>query len=113
MKGGKNHKGHDHGPGCSCGHHHSGTCGENQGGRAVPDFPTEVVFKAVFRNSPYTLETLKSLCGEAGIDAVVTERESGKGNFISYTITAVFPDESTLKNLCNNIGGLEGFYTMF
>jgi len=112
MNGGKNHGGHDHGPGCSCGHHH-GADGVDSGGRTVPEFPTEVTFKAVFRNRPYTMETLKNLCGEAGLDAVVIGKESRNGNFISFTVTAVFPDETTLKNLCGTVGTLEGFYTMF
>jgi hypothetical protein len=107
--------GHVHGPGCGCGHDHAGHVHEASTGseRGLPDFPTEVVFKAVFRNKPYTIETLKSVCREAGIDAIVSDRESRNGTFISYTITAVFPSEEVLKAVCSRVGAIEGFYTMF
>ncbi|HPA73583.1 MAG: DUF493 family protein [Spirochaetes bacterium] len=103
---------HVHGPGCGCGHDHSG--GEHASpGREVPDFPTEVTFKAIFRNRPYTMETLKNICQEAGLDAEISDRGSSKGNFISYTVTAMFPSDDALKTLCARIGQVEGFYTMF
>ena len=102
-------RGHVHGPGC--GHHHAG--GEQAAVRDVPDFPTEVTFKAIFRNRPYTMETLKNICQEAGLDAEISDRGSSKGNFISYTVTAMFPSDDVLKTLCSRIGQVEGFYTMF
>lgn len=104
--------GHVHGPDCGCGHHHAGQ-EHAASGREVPGFPTEVTFKAVFRNRPYTMETLKNLCQEAGLDAQISDRGSSKGNFISYTVTAMFPSDDVLKSLCSRIGQVEGFYTMF
>lgn len=109
--------GHVHGPHCGCGHDHADADSNHSHGSAaraeVPDYPTEVTFKAVFRNLPYTIDTLRGLCREAGIDAAITDRGSSKGNFISYTVTAVFPSDEALRALCTRIGQVEGFFTMF
>jgi hypothetical protein len=105
-------RGHVHGPHCGCGdHHHEQDRGA--AARPLPDFPTEVTFKAVFRNRPYTMETLRSICREAGINAEISDRGSSKGNFISYTVTAEFPSDDALRSLCSRIGQVEGFFTMF
>ena len=101
-------EGHVHGPNCGCGNSHPFAAQ-----KSLPDFPAEVVFKAVFRNRPYIMEELKTVCGEAGIDAEITDRVSRNGTFISFTITAVYPADEILKSVCSRVGALEGFYTMF
>lgn len=92
-------------------HHEISTMTKNQ--RTLPAFPTEIIFKAVFRNFPFVRENILQTCAESGIDATITERASKNGTFISYTITATFPNENTLRIVCTRIGELEGFMTMF
>ncbi len=109
---------HVHGPGCACGGHH----GHHHGGPAVqggnlqselPDFPTEVTFKAVFRNMPFTLDAIRNICAEASLDIEISDRSSRNSKFISYTLTGIFPSDDVLKSICEKVGALEGFMTMF
>jgi hypothetical protein len=106
---------HVHGPGCACGgHHHGGSA--NQGEhpqRELPDFPTEVTFKAVFRNTPFTLDAIRNICAEAELDIEISDRSSRNAKFISYTLTGIFPSDDVLKSVCGKVGALEGFVTMF
>ncbi len=76
-------------------------------------YPAEIVFKAVFRNMPYTMDTIRNIVHEHAVDVVVTSRESSGGKFISYTITATFHSEESLNNSCTNITMIEGFMSMF
>ncbi|MCU0843664.1 MAG: DUF493 domain-containing protein [Spirochaetes bacterium] len=87
-------------------HHHNET-------RELPDFPTEISFKAVYRFSPHQMETLKNALHEQGLSAVVESRPSSGGKFISYTVTAVFESEERLKAVCGLVAEIEGFMTMF
>ncbi len=96
---------HVHGPGCGC-QAHANT-------RELPDFPTEIIFKAVFRNIPFVRESIVQLCAESGLNATVTERASKHSTFISCTVTAVFPSDEVLRMLCTRIGEIEGFMMMF
>lgn len=98
---------HIHGPGCGC--HFN----ETPHVRELPDFPTEIIFKAVFKNTPFVRESIAQLCAESGLDASVTERPSRHSTFISYTVRAVFPSDEVLEALCSRIGELEGFMMMF
>lgn len=100
---------HVHGPHCGCHSHKDG----NAHTRELPDFPTEIIFKAVFRNLPFVRESIVQICAESGIEAAVTERPSKHSTFISYTVTAVFPSDEVLQMLCGRIGALEGFMMMF
>ena len=76
-------------------------------------YPAEIVFKAVFRNRPYTMETIKSIVSENTTGGSVTSRESSGGKFISYTITATFASEEVLNATCSSIVMIEGFMSMF
>lgn len=76
-------------------------------------YPAEIVFKAVFRNRPYTIETIKNIVHEHAVNATVTSRESSGGKFISYTITATFHSEDKLNTSCSSITMIEGFMSMF
>lgn len=100
---------HVHGPHCGCESHEAG----HAHARELPDFPTEIIFKAVFRNIPFVRESIVQLCAESGIDAAVTERASRNSTFISYTVTAIFPSDEVLRVLCRKIGEIEGFLMMF
>ena len=75
-------------------------------------YPSEIVFKAVFRNNPYTMDSIKSIIHESATDGTVTNKESSGGKFISYTITAIFQSEEILNATCTKITTLEGFMMM-
>jgi len=77
------------------------------------NYPAEIIFKSIFRNGPYTMESIKSILSESNIKGNVTHRESSGGKFISYTITAVFPSEDILNSICSEITTLEGYMSMF
>ena len=81
--------------------------------RELPDFPTEITFKAVFRNNPDTIHILHEIMGERDIDAAITVRESKKSTFVSYTVTAVFPSEEVLQGACRAVTLVDGFFTLF
>ncbi|MBP7603462.1 MAG: DUF493 domain-containing protein [Spirochaetes bacterium] len=79
----------------------------------LPDFPTEVTFKAVYRFSPHLMETLKNALHEQGLNAAVSGRPSSGGKFVSYTVTARFESEERLDAVCGVVAAIEGFMTMF
>ena len=76
-------------------------------------YPAEIIFKAVFRNRPYTMDTIKNIISENTTDGRVTSKESSGGKFISYTITATFASEEILNATCSSIVTIEGFMSMF
>lgn len=77
------------------------------------NYPAEIVFKSIFRNSPFTLESIRSILSESEVTGKVVHRESSGGKFISYTVTAVFPSEDLLFSICSKITTLEGYMSMF
>ncbi|MFC1670890.1 DUF493 family protein [Spirochaetota bacterium] len=77
------------------------------------NYPTEIIFKSVFRSSSDTMGNIKKVLDRRGIQGEVTGRPSRNGTFISYTITAVFPSNETLNETCTSISSLNGFMTMF
>jgi hypothetical protein len=79
----------------------------------IPDFPCEVTFKAIFRNHLDTFSIIRSTLEISGISPEIVAHESKNGKFISYTITAVFSSDETLKLACSNISSINGFMTMF
>ena len=76
-------------------------------------YPAEVIFKVVFRNQPYTIDSLKNIIHEHTDKGLVSHKESSGGKFISYTITATFQSEDILNTTCTKIKMLEGFMTLF
>lgn len=78
-----------------------------------PDFPTEITFKAVFRERAGLLEEIVAILAEKGIEARLGEKRSAKNTFISFTVAATFPSEEMLNLVCSRIGALEGFRMMF
>lgn len=76
-------------------------------------YPAEIVFKAVFRNLPYTMDTIKNIVHEHAANGNVTSRESSGGKFISYTVTGIFHSEDILNSTCTKITMIEGFMSMF
>lgn len=81
--------------------------------KSIPDFPCEVTFKAIFRNNPDIFNIIRSTLEISGISPEITAHESKNGKFISYSITAVFSSDETLKLACSNISSINGFMTMF
>ncbi|MCP4131780.1 MAG: DUF493 domain-containing protein [bacterium] len=77
------------------------------------DYPTEVMFKAVFRKNENTPERIEQLLAENGLTGTVTGKESSKNTFISYTVTAVFQTHDQLHDICRKISTLEGYMTLF
>lgn len=76
-------------------------------------YPAEIIFKSVFRNLPYTIDTIRNIVTEHAITGRVTSKESSGGKFISYTITATFESEEILNAACSKIVMIEGFMSMF
>lgn len=77
-------------------------------------YPAEVMFKAVFRNRPYTVETIRNILAENSVkEGKVTARESSGSKFISYTVTGIFPSEEELNSICTQITMIEGFMSLF
>jgi len=81
--------------------------------REVPAFPTEVTFKAVYKNHTFLEETIRSVLAENGLAAHVGSRFSRNAKFVSFTVTAEFADESHLNTVCAALASLPGFSTMF
>jgi len=77
------------------------------------DYPSEVIFKAIFRNSSHTMIGIKSILSENEIDAEVTSKESSGGKFISYTVKGIFPSDESVQSICKKIQTLEGYMSMF
>lgn len=77
------------------------------------DYPEEITFKSVFRRKAGTLECIKNILNEKSLKGEVTSRISKNEEFISFTITAEFPSDLVLNNVCNQIANLEGYMTMF
>jgi len=76
-------------------------------------YPSEIVFKAVFRNMPYTMDIIKNIIHEHADNVNVTSKESSGGKFISYTVTATFKTEEKLNSSCTQITMTEGFMMLF
>ncbi len=77
-------------------------------------YPAEVMFKSVFRNRPYTMDSIRNILAEHSIpEGKVVAKESSGGKFISYTITGIFPSEENLNTICTQITMIEGFMSLF
>jgi len=76
-------------------------------------YPTELTFKAILRDRPNTLDSIKAILIEEKIEGSVNTASSKTNKFISYTITAVFPSDECLNRVCSKITTLDGYMTMF
>lgn len=77
-------------------------------------YPAEVIFKSVFRNRPYTMDSIRNILAEHSIpEGKVTAKESSGGKFISYTVTGIFQSEENLNTVCTQITMIEGFMSLF
>jgi len=77
-------------------------------------YPTEVMFKSVFRNRPYTMDSIRNILAEHSIpEGKVSAKESSGGKFISYTVTGIFHSEDHLNSICTKITMIEGFMSLF
>jgi hypothetical protein len=76
------------------------------------EYPRAIIFKAIFRTEAAAHEHITRCLSGKGLDHSISANESGKGTFISYTITAEFESEDLLNDVCCEIGKLEGFMTM-
>lgn len=77
-------------------------------------YPAEVMFKSVFRNRAYTMDSIRNILAEHSIpEGNVVAKESSGGKFISYTVTGIFPSEENLNAICTQITMIEGFMSLF
>jgi len=86
---------------------------ENSSTKKEIIYPAEIVFKAVFKNAPYTMDTIKNIVHEHSVNGNVTSKESSEGKFISYTVTSTFLSEDLLNLTCTKITMVDGFMSMF
>lgn len=77
------------------------------------NYPAELIFKSIFRNRPFTMDSIRNILAECLVAGDVVHKESSGGKFISYTVTAVFPSEDALNSICSKITTLEGYMSMF
>ncbi len=76
-------------------------------------YPAEVVFKAIFRNREFTLQTLTTILTENNITGKIDSRESKNGKFVSFTISGTFCSKEELNSVCTKVTMVEGFMSMF
>ncbi len=77
------------------------------------DYPAELTFKSVFRKGNHIINSLYEVLDSCNIKGTIAQKESSGGKFISFTLTAVFPSDEMLKNICDKIASIDGFMTMF
>ncbi len=76
-------------------------------------YPSEVMFKAIFRNREYILESIKNILADKNIQGDVKAKESKNGKFVSYTVNGLFSSEDELNSICTSITMVDGFMSMF
>ncbi len=86
---------------------------DNDEHNTPPDFPAEITFKVICRNLPYISDVLKNVLSEMGVAGEISDRESKKGNFISYTVTGEFVSNDILQKTCSNISLIDGVMMIF
>jgi putative lipoic acid-binding regulatory protein len=76
------------------------------------DFPKEVTLKAVFRTQGTPREHIVSRLNEKKLSHELSEKSSGKGNFVSFTLVACYDSDDHLDEICTTIKSIEGFMLM-
>jgi putative lipoic acid-binding regulatory protein len=76
-------------------------------------FPAELFLKAVYRNTPYITESVKTCLAEKCLTYNISDALSGGGKFISFTISANFDSEDYLNDVCTALKSIDGFMMMF
>ena len=77
------------------------------------DYPCELTFKTILKNSNENISNLNSIMINNKIDATITQKISSKGKFISYTITAIFPSDEILTKVSSEVASIKTFMNMF
>lgn len=85
----------------------------NTNNQEAPEFPREITFKIVFYNEPNLIQTIKSCINETELLYELSDKISANGKFISFTVSAEFPSEEILSDLCTNLKSIEGYKMMF
>jgi putative lipoic acid-binding regulatory protein len=85
----------------------------NETHKELPQFPTEITFKAIFQNTPLLEEIFKNLFAENNLFPSISSKQSSHSKYISYTFTSVFQSEEQLYKVCRKIASVQGFTTMF
>lgn len=76
-------------------------------------FPQEITFKVICKNLPFINEMISQACSEHAMAITIAQKNSARGTFVSYTITATFASPEHIDRLCTAIAHIEGFITMF
>lgn len=71
----------------------------------------DITIKAVYRNSSFLSDTIKSLLTEKCKSYGIAEKMSGGGKFISYTISVSIDDEE-VNSLTQSLSAVDGFLMM-
>jgi len=78
------------------------------------DYPADVTFKAIFRNKDEnSLVLINNLLSENQIQGNISTKASSGGKFVSFTITANFPSEEKLQDICFKISLIANYMTLF
>jgi hypothetical protein len=80
--------------------------------RTETEFPMEITFKVIYRSGGVR-ESIEKCLSNKGLSHEITERPSGKGTFMSYTVSAVYSSEDLLHSVCSELRTLSGYMTMF
>ncbi len=77
------------------------------------NYPSDIVFKAIFRNNDSTLASLKDILNAHGVEGNIEANSSKNGKFISYTVAGKFPSQETVNSICDAITSLQDFMSLF
>jgi len=77
------------------------------------EYPSEVMFKSVFRNTREVSGELYRIMEKKNIECDICHKSSNSGKFTSYTITAVFTSHDELQEVCNEISSLKDHMMLF
>jgi len=77
------------------------------------EYPSEVMFKSVFRNTREVSEEITEILRKMNIDGEIYHTDSKSGKFTSYTITAVFSSHEELQDVCHQISSLKDHMMLF
>lgn len=75
-------------------------------------YPAEITFKSFFRHQPEQFAAVQTILDECSLTAELSLRQSSHQAFISLTVTAIFPTEELLKQVCDRIATIPGFMMM-
>ncbi|MDA3899220.1 MAG: DUF493 family protein [Spirochaetes bacterium] len=76
------------------------------------EFPRELTFKIVYRRSSIVEPLIQVEMEALNKTYTLTEKESAKKKFSSYTISSHYETEAELTEVCNALASIDGFMMM-